>query len=326
MDQVPAAARARLINYSSTDEQDVTARLLSAFIDYLPSDGRHTLYSDILSCENDQEIKALALHLEEALLLPLKAAGGQTPAVLTPSPVEGFEQSVENLEAQELGSVTRGRLATLREQCLARDGRRCVISQIVQYDRSMAGTEAMTAPLGVSHILPSSLGNCRIEEGRHRLSTVWDTLYRCFPALERIAFVRQNIDDPENALTLFPPLHCEFGRFRLCLEETNTPNVYRVKTFCIAGACLRDLPDDGVVRLVSHDDRVPLPNPELLKVHAAIANILHASGRGLEYDSFLDKYPDSESGNSSVLAPDGSSDVAKMLAASRLPFIAQPTP
>ena len=68
------------------------------------------------------------------------------------------------------------------------------------------------------------------------------------------------------------------------------------------------LPQDGVVKLTNHDPSVPLPNPTLLGVHAAIAKVLHASGLGKTIDAIME-----ERENISCLASDGTTDVEALL-------------
>jgi hypothetical protein len=80
---------------------------------------------------------------------------------------------------------------------------------------------------------------------------------------------------------LLAPLHTEFGEFHLVFEETETANKYWIKTYeKFAGAYSCHLPGTRVVTFTSHDARYAVPNPHLLALHAAIGNILSASGRG----------------------------------------------
>ena len=62
------------------------------------------------------------------------------------------------------------------------------------------------------------------------------------------------------------------------------------------------------VTFTCYDGRYELPSPELLEMHAAIARILHASGQGYEIDVIL-----RDLGATSLLASDGSTDIARLL-------------
>lgn len=48
------------------------------------------------------------------------------------------------------------------------------------------------------------------------------------------------------------------------------------------------LPASRTIMMRAHDGRVPLPSPDLLKVHCAIADILHATGMAEKIDKILD--------------------------------------
>ena len=63
------------------------------------------------------------------------------------------------------------------------------------------------------------------------------------------------------------------------------------------------------VQLVSHSGQV-LPRPELLGIHAAIAKILDASGKGEQIDRILWDLPDTR-----CLASDGNTDALSVWAA-----------
>lgn len=66
----------------------------------------------------------------------------------------------------------------------------------------------------------------------------------------------------------------------------------------------------------AHDGRVPLPSPHLLKVHCAIAHILHATGMAEKIDKILDD-TDAIGG----LAASGSTDVAELFSVTKLAMV-----
>lgn len=83
-------------------------------------------------------------------------------------------------------------------------------------------------------------------------------------------------------------LHGEFGRFHFVLEDTPTPNHYRIKPFPLfASVITPTLPSDRVITLTNHGPRFPLPDAKYLQLHAAIGNILHASGRAENIENLL---------------------------------------
>lgn len=119
---------------------------------------------------------------------------------------------------------------------------------------------------------------------------------------------------------LMPSLHSEFGNFRFAFEATDTPHCYRPKVFnSFPSASWHFLPRDSPVTFRSHDDRYPLPNPTLLQVHTAIANVLHATGRGELVERIQAKYAGSVIRG---LAKDGSTDIGQILSVSALSLLA----
>ncbi|KAJ5790583.1 uncharacterized protein N7518_007594, partial [Penicillium psychrosexuale] len=78
--------------------------------------------------------------------------------------------------------------------------------------------------------------------------------------------------------------------------------------------CLRR---DGfrIVTLTSHDGRFPLPEVQYLQLHAAVGNILHASGRAESIEKLIRHLEESDS---SVLAKDGSTNISDLLSVSDL--------
>ena len=90
-------------------------------------------------------------------------------------------------------------------------------------------------------------------------------------------------------------LRGDFGRLNFALEGTNVPHQYRIKKFLCLDAT-RELarPSPGIVTLICHDPRYPPPNPILLSVHAAVANILNATGRAEVVGKFLQDYNETD--------------------------------
>jgi hypothetical protein len=70
------------------------------------------------------------------------------------------------------------------------------------------------------------------------------------------------------------------------------------------------LPNDGYVTFTAHDGRYPLPDENLLTVHAAVAAILHASGMAEVIDRIL-----RDRDETSCLAADGSTQIGTLLMA-----------
>ena len=122
----------------------------------------------------------------------------------------------------------------------------------------------------------------------------------------------------ENVMILETTLHKLFGKFMIALEPTDVLNTYRIRTF---GPLVRGysfyLPANRTITLRSHDGREPLPSPVLLGVHAAVAKILYATGRGETVDRSLDDYR-----SAGGMAEDGRTDISNLLSIGGLSLMA----
>lgn len=78
----------RLDRYHSLNEDDDTVHFLRSVFRFLPIKGRIHLATDADNSADDDSLRQLAKHLGTALLKPMVATGGKTPAI-TPSPVLG---------------------------------------------------------------------------------------------------------------------------------------------------------------------------------------------------------------------------------------------
>jgi hypothetical protein len=68
----------------------------------------------------------------------------------------------------------------------------------------------------------------------------------------------------------------------------DTPHVYRIKTYSdIASGARFFLPADSIVEFRAVAEAVPLPEPYLLSMHHALAEVLNASGMGETVDRYL---------------------------------------
>lgn len=144
----------------------------------------------------------------------------------------------------------------------------------------------------------------------------WDAIYRDFPEFRsQGSFAPENINDPINAITLKASIRHEFGLFLISLEATvsfliwvprcqmiiclqDVVNTYRIMTY-------PDLPDSEKMMIKSS-----APSPCFLKVHAAIARILHMTAMGETIESILGERKDI-----GCLANDGSSNAQQLLLA-----------
>jgi hypothetical protein len=316
----------RLNGYRRQYPRDDTATFLLEVFKYLPQEGQKNLADDIAGCNDDEQLHQLRKSLETGFLRPMKAKGGKTPDI-TLSPRIGLEDSIENLAVLDFESVTRKDQHKLRENCLKRDGNLCVVSQNWDNNNDNCPEGYVTGDLQAVHILPFALGVFTNEEERLETSAIWVNIFRCFPDLRsRLNMTPGDVNREDNMMMMYLPLHSHFGNFKWIFEATDTPHRYRVKTFrrfptgYFVYLPQADAYGNRYVQFRSYDANFPLPNPLFLAVHAAIGNILHATGRGEEIDKLLD---DLEGARRSGLARDGSTNIGDLLSVSQLSVLSE---
>ncbi|RAL14451.1 uncharacterized protein BO97DRAFT_270436 [Aspergillus homomorphus CBS 101889] len=300
----------RLLRYQPLSADDHTVQYLGAFLTYLPPDGRVNLAADIdlIADDEDEGLHRLVQRLDVGLLRPMVAAGGLIPVPNVRLPRwrggSGFEgdddgdNAGETLCSEDINpGVARAQLSS-RKHCLSRDGPRCVIS-----GDWGCGLNGIDIPPGTNisdveaaHILPLALGVDAFDrryqdDDRRRRSTVWTNLYRYFPTLKSgLDFGPESINDERNVMMVTRAIHYEMGRYKIILEEMETEikqqhqpqHRYTIKALKGCRSTTKDmLPADGVVAFTTQPDtRYARPDPYLIKVHAAIGNILHVTEVG----------------------------------------------
>ncbi|KAI9925089.1 hypothetical protein ASPWEDRAFT_72238 [Aspergillus wentii DTO 134E9] len=314
---MPLSMQEKLDLYQPSTPDDDAVKVLRETFRYLPADGRVNLVSDVTGCETDTHLKQLAESIVSGILVPLKAMGKK--AQITPSPRSNAQEAVDSTSIAMTDPIVREQ-QRLRRECLQREGNRCAVSGVYNAEHmATAPSNVITANLEAAHVIPFALGIFKNENERQRIATIWTYLHRYFPCLlSRIGFDYESLNKVENVMMLEKLLHGEFGAFNWTLEATETVNYYTIKTFPRLPTILQfHLPANRSIQLKSHDGRWPLPDPSLLAVHAAIANILNATGRGEEIDRILRDY-----GESGGLSADGRTDVSQLLSVSDLAVLA----
>lgn len=117
------------------------------------------------------------------------------------------------------------------------------------------------------------------------------------------------------------PLHGAFNRFDWALHQTEITDEYDVKSYTRCETSVIDIFDQigWKVKFTKSDlKRLPVPHPDLLALHAAIAQVVHLKGFGEETEQ---PFEDSDDDCCFGLATDGSTDVERLLAATVLPAL-----
>jgi len=103
----------------------------------------------------------------------------------------------------------------------------------------------------------------------------------------------------ENVMTLVPGFHMDFDRLDIWFIATKEMNRYKLEAS--DPSFLRSYPD-FVTFTTSDPEKLPVPSPTYLVIHAACAKVAHLSGAAACIDKF---YQDMEDGK--TLDPNGAS-------------------
>ncbi|EEQ35017.1 hypothetical protein McanMca71_001785 [Microsporum canis] len=302
----------RLQKYVALGGSDTVVRLLNLFVNYLPKDGSIVLMQDIITLKDDEQLRQLKNHLVDAILKPVQSSGGKTPAA-TQSPCTDAQVQVDSLI---MNPSTRNEQSKLKEDCLKRDGYRCKVTGF--WDSKSVKDKQTTIPKGdqhfrgdteVAHILPFTLGNFDEDKSFEvdNKAVIWQCLYRYFPGLDKVVSP-ETINNPANAITLYFPLHRQFGSLNFAFKETS--HIYTVVRYKEGNTAeFRDLPPDNRITFYCNDSSIPMPSPFLLSVHARIGKILHVGGLKGRFEKMI-----SPLFLPSRIDPSGSTDLGAIVA------------
>jgi hypothetical protein len=289
--------------YQPIGPKDNTVQILRAFHAHLPENGRVNFLQHLESLQTNKQLHDHAKSLIDGLVAPLRWL--RSPPSI--SPCLEMEDSIDNIASESIGPLQTE--TRLRTECLARDGGRCIVTGLFDESSLDANNTSLSTYTDCVHIIPFSLASWSSEPEGYAKHIIWTKLIRHFPTIQAINFNRENINDTTNAMTMSSQLHRSFGRFDFSLEETSQRHRYRIQNY--RPQLRLDLPE--TVAFDCYDQRYDLPRPELLKVHAIIARIFHASGAGEQINKAL-----RDLGEKSALAKDGSTDISSILAATTL--------
>ncbi|KUL81969.1 hypothetical protein ZTR_10714 [Talaromyces verruculosus] len=273
-------AKTKITEYRQQTFDDKFSCVLECFIDQLPEHGSKVVCEYII--ENEDQIQRLGDHLLNALLI--RRASGKTPSV-TPSPFETPDEVAQNMEA----SVPRQQ-SIIKKRCLKRDWYRCMISGQLDStsrakfpDMSDDDWYDLAGPTNATHIIPYRLGKYDDSDDEKEIAYIWTSLYALFPSLKQV-IGQDSINEERNVMTTAEDFNRQIGTFRLALEATDEINVYKLVEYGLFKKVRNQLPEpneqgERVVRFTKPSDvKWELPSPEILAVHAALAQVLHASG------------------------------------------------
>lgn len=250
-----------------------------------------------------ETLSSIAKNLLEGLFVPLKAQGGATPTFTSHS------------EASPAQAATPGRLSSLRNICLLRDGYRRVVTG--HLDSSKRTRRNPGVSTDCTHIIPHALNNLESTGTLpHTVSLVWRIINLFDPNLSH-TLEGDLIDTPCNAITLIHDLRELSSRLEAYFEAVpDMPNTYVFKATRTAGKLMEhqrpkaaQLTFCGNEPLGSHS--AALPSARLLKFHAACCKILEMAGAAGYVEQVVEDME--ELAAKGTMATDGSSDLGLFL-------------
>ncbi|EPE09344.1 hypothetical protein F503_07120 [Ophiostoma piceae UAMH 11346] len=292
------------------------SQILRAFWRHLDQDGKQALMDDISACQDSNErLVELASHLLDAILKPFKLAGGKAPTPVTTPPSLDAEREI-SLATATIEATTRNDQSSLRSDCLRRDGYRCVYTgawDIPSCEQQLANPtpDAEGTYVDCAHILPFALGffdETDALQTRNK-SIIWFAIHRYFPALAGKIDAR-SINQPANAIMINTLCHRHFGEYGLTFEPQGN-NEYRIINHSNLRQLLQLKSGSSQLQLTCADDTIPMPDPEIFRVHFIIARVLQVSGFGDRISKAAEKaYLDLDC---HILEASGSTDVGGLL-------------
>lgn len=164
-------------------------------------------------------------------MIIVKASGGKAPAPwMTASLFANAAHEIE--EAMAFMEPSQREQTKLKQDCLRRDGYRCVYTGF--FDKNAVKARKVTMPEGglwaiieCAHIIPFALGkfDSKSSVETANKAIIWWTLYRYFPAL-RGKIDTSNVNQRENAITMIQSVHTGFGSYDLSFSPQESIQVH----------------------------------------------------------------------------------------------------
>ncbi|KAK1480123.1 hypothetical protein CCUS01_00679 [Colletotrichum cuscutae] len=256
-------------DYIPCDQSDDTDQVLKIFLRRLEGNGLNTLAAEVYLYQNEPDkLRALRNHLIDALLKPMLARGKGKG--LISQPVDEDAQTEIQSVLHEVETVSRD--AALRNECLKRDGGRCMISQYWS-DSWEEPSEGEICSTKCAHCIPFSLSTTNgsyIQTVNN--ATIWLAYHRYFTDLQG-AIASESIKQLPNVMTLMDTLHKQFRKLKMAFKSTGVQNQYAIQWFGSAERFYlrRILPP--TVQFSAHDGDENLPNPAFLRCHYILAEV-----------------------------------------------------
>lgn len=291
-----------------------------------------TMIDEVLSCTNREQFLLLGEMYYSHFVRAFRSNKVRIPTPSSHASRPSFDRLADMVKAAM--EETPSSHGSAKRKALVRDGFRCVVTG--RYDHATYrqseeirveadAKNASIMPTECAHILDESTNfNIKSKPDKEEYaSTVWTIMKRF--GYESLP---EELNGPlihrlENVMTLSQDIHYMFDHLELWFAEMPKLHCYKLEAVEIFQRVLSTLPE-YVTFTTPDKDKLPLPSPSYLKLHAACCRIAHLSGAAEYVEKF---YRDME--DTQVLAHDGSAakllEEALLHASSRASSSSRPT-
>ncbi|OCH92920.1 hypothetical protein OBBRIDRAFT_772567 [Obba rivulosa] len=273
----------------STDEirtKLIKIRIVGHLLCHAPNQ-RTTVHIASKVVSSSQDVDALVIlgeWYEQHLLHLFRKFKGRTPPASAHPSRPSFEVAAEN--AAGLAQATPSNYSNAWPLVLLRDNHRCMLTRKVHksvYPKfSEVPPNTFLSEIQCAYILPHSINQDLDKPDKAQYTArVWTVLKEIGYTNLSDLLSGQGIYSLENLLTLEPNVHTEFDTLSLWLEPvTGTSNCYRIGSIYPITAWQIS---DEYVTFKSNVAGLPLPDPDLLNLHATCCKVAHLSGASEMY-------------------------------------------
>ncbi|TFK56318.1 hypothetical protein OE88DRAFT_1658 [Heliocybe sulcata] len=227
----------------------------------------------IMSCGAQEKRIEVGAFYNKYLIKTFHSNRGRTPAPSSHSSRSSFDfrQAVikNELESKRDEYTYPKDHWQAKKWALVRDSYRCVATKRMEV-RCEEDIPAGVLPTYTkcAHIFPEST-NTNLDDSKKSeyAASVWTVLEAFGHGSIKEALNRKNIHHLDNILTVDPTVHIAFDQLWLWFEATGVPNCYKTT-----------------------DERLALPNPTYLRLHALCCKVAHLSGAAEYYKQLGDDY------------------------------------
>ncbi|KAI0744180.1 hypothetical protein C8Q80DRAFT_1272752 [Daedaleopsis nitida] len=259
------------------------------------------LARNILSTSDIEALSDLGEFYKDHLIRPFRKFKGSAPTESCHSSRPSSELSQE--EVREMLAAAPADYSASRKLAMQREGYRCIVAGIVDNEhyikhRASYSTSTPMGKLELSHIFSQSINTSLGDEAKHNyIVNAWSVLHSLgYMRLVGQYATADKVHSMENVMMMESTLHDLFDKLYLWFEPVEgIEHEYRVVRVCGAPYAI---PDTVQFRAKVAD--VPLPDPESLRLHAAVCRISWLSGVSGLFQAFQEDLEEE---------PDGATDI-----------------